>query len=226
MNSLQSRAMNCGPLSEMIRGSTCGTSWLAAESLRHQLLAWTHADPNARGEEATKPIQNAAHVMEGTAQVNVGNVDMPVLMRLQRLLKTGSLARRLVIHRDNNPACLNTRQTLAGLTSTTSAASIVNVSRRLRLPFRGRFYPLRHVLLCPGSLNIISTQGRVQGVVRLPQLLDRTSPPRPRFNLYKIRPPEVRRAGPLVSLNRMSKICLFSTLGEGRTGLSSGEHLR
>ena len=37
-------------------------------------------------EETTEPIQNAAQVIEGAAQVDVGNVDMPVLMRLQRLL--------------------------------------------------------------------------------------------------------------------------------------------
>ncbi len=51
-------------------------------------------------EETTEPIQNAAQVIESAAQVDVGNVDMPVLMRLQRLqrlLKTGSLARRLAL---------------------------------------------------------------------------------------------------------------------------------
>ena len=46
-------------------------------------------------EETTEPIQNAAQVIEGAAQVDVGNVDMPVLMRLERLLETGSLARWL-----------------------------------------------------------------------------------------------------------------------------------
>jgi hypothetical protein len=35
-------------------------------------------------EETTEPIQNAAQVIERAAQVDVGNVDMPVLMRLQR----------------------------------------------------------------------------------------------------------------------------------------------
>ena len=46
-------------------------------------------------EEMTESIQNAAQVIEGAAQVDVGNVDMPVLMGLQRLLETGSLARWL-----------------------------------------------------------------------------------------------------------------------------------
>jgi beta-lactamase family protein len=68
--------------------------------------------------------------IEGAAQVDIGNVDMPVLMWLLRLLETGSLARGLLFHRDSNPACFNTRQTLAGLTATTSASSIMNVSRR------------------------------------------------------------------------------------------------
>jgi hypothetical protein len=40
-------------------------------------------------EETTESIQNAAQVIEGAAQVDVGNVDMPVLMGLQRLLETG-----------------------------------------------------------------------------------------------------------------------------------------
>jgi hypothetical protein len=33
-------------------------------------------------EETTEPIQNAAPVIEGAARVDVGNVDMAVLMQL------------------------------------------------------------------------------------------------------------------------------------------------
>jgi hypothetical protein len=44
-------------------------------------------------EEAPEAVQNAAQVIERAAQVDVGNIDMPVLMRLQRLLETTSLAR-------------------------------------------------------------------------------------------------------------------------------------
>jgi hypothetical protein len=33
-------------------------------------------------EQTTEPVQNAAQVIEGAAQVDVGNVDRPVLMRL------------------------------------------------------------------------------------------------------------------------------------------------
>jgi hypothetical protein len=34
-------------------------------------------------EETTEPIQNAAQAIEGAAQVDVGNVDMPMLVRSQ-----------------------------------------------------------------------------------------------------------------------------------------------
>src|SRR5713101_990962 len=42
----------------------------------------------------TVPIQNAAQVIEGPADVDVGDIDMPMLMRLERLFKAGSFARR------------------------------------------------------------------------------------------------------------------------------------
>ena len=49
-------------------------------------------------EESTEPIQNAAQVIERTGQVDVGNVDMPVLMRLQRL-PTNALAATCLLGR-------------------------------------------------------------------------------------------------------------------------------
>jgi hypothetical protein len=55
---------------------------------------------------------------------------MPVLVRLERLFEAGALARWLRFQRDGSPACFSTRHTLAGLTATTSASSIMNVSRR------------------------------------------------------------------------------------------------
>src|SRR5450759_2076683 len=42
-------------------------------------------------------IQNAAQVVEGTAHVDVGNIDVPVLMRLGRLLEACAFARRLAL---------------------------------------------------------------------------------------------------------------------------------
>ena len=44
-------------------------------------------------EESAEPVQNAAQVEERAAQVDVGKVDMPVLMRSQWLLETAPLAR-------------------------------------------------------------------------------------------------------------------------------------
>jgi hypothetical protein len=41
-------------------------------------------------EETTEPIQDAAQVIEGTAQVDVGNVDMPVLID-EGVCLTGSI---------------------------------------------------------------------------------------------------------------------------------------
>ena len=45
-------------------------------------------------KETAEPVQNAAQVVERAAQVDVGNVDVPVLVRLRRLLETTPLARR------------------------------------------------------------------------------------------------------------------------------------
>src|SRR5216683_3653589 len=97
MNSLKSRAMNCGPLSEMIRGFASGHFSLA-RCRDHFDISFSHGLTQIpMHEETTEPIQNAAQVIEGAAQVDVGNVDMPVLMGLQRLLETGSLARWLAL---------------------------------------------------------------------------------------------------------------------------------
>lgn len=72
----------------------------------------------------------------------------------------------------------------------------------LSLPLRAGFIVLGHVLLCPESLTIVSTKDKVQSVVRLPRLFDRTSPPWAQVQSVKFhRGPKVRRAGPLVSLN-------------------------
>ena len=42
-------------------------------------------------------IQNAAQVVEGAAHVDVGNIAMPMLVRLGRLLEAGPLARGLAL---------------------------------------------------------------------------------------------------------------------------------
>jgi hypothetical protein len=52
------------------------------------------------------------------------------LIRQSEFVASGPLREGLPFHRDSSPACCNTRHTLAGLTATTSASSIMNVSRR------------------------------------------------------------------------------------------------
>src|SRR2546427_6252943 len=46
-------------------------------------------------DRTTVPIQNAAQVVEGPADVDIGDIDMPMLMRLERLLEARPLTRRL-----------------------------------------------------------------------------------------------------------------------------------
>src|ERR1035438_3315694 len=46
-------------------------------------------------DRTTVTVQNAAQVIEGPTEVDVGNIDMPMLMRLERLLKASALLRRL-----------------------------------------------------------------------------------------------------------------------------------
>src|SRR5271168_4964901 len=85
MNSLKSLAMNCGPLSEMIRGLTPGCCSLA----RSRTVSLGH--PLAKipmNQETAVAIQDAAQVVERRANVQVGNIDMPMLVRLRRLFKT------------------------------------------------------------------------------------------------------------------------------------------
>src|SRR5664279_1213540 len=46
-------------------------------------------------DRTTVPIQNAAQVIEGSANVDIGDIDMPMLMWPEWLLEAGPLARRL-----------------------------------------------------------------------------------------------------------------------------------
>ena len=46
-------------------------------------------------DRTTVTIQNDAQVIEGSTEVDVGNINLPMLMRLRRLLEAGPLTRRL-----------------------------------------------------------------------------------------------------------------------------------
>jgi hypothetical protein len=41
-------------------------------------------------DETAEAVQNAARVVEGAAHVDVGNIDMPMLMRLRWLLESST----------------------------------------------------------------------------------------------------------------------------------------
>ena len=92
MNSLKSRAMNCGPLSEMMRGFASGYFSLARCKNYFDIRFPHRLAQIPMHEETAEPVQNAAQVIERAAEVDVGNVDMPVLVRLQRLLEARPLA--------------------------------------------------------------------------------------------------------------------------------------
>ena len=86
--------MNCRPWSEMIRGFASGhfsvtRSRITSMSPSHRLSQVPLHDTT------TVSIQNPAQVIGGPAHVDIGNIHMPMLMRLERLLEAGSLARGL-----------------------------------------------------------------------------------------------------------------------------------
>ena len=90
MNSLKSLAMNCGPLSEMIRGRASGYVSGALEDdldvgLGHRLAELPVDDVPAAA------VEQAAQVVERPADVDVRDVDVPVLVGPQRLLEARAL---------------------------------------------------------------------------------------------------------------------------------------
>src|SRR5215813_12812848 len=84
MNSLKSLAMNCGPLSEMIRGVTPGNfsraRWMICSMSASVIVTHFPVD-----EEAATAIQEAAQVVERAGNVEVRDIDVPVFVRPQGL---------------------------------------------------------------------------------------------------------------------------------------------
>ena len=81
-------------------------------------------------QETAVAIQDAAQVVERRANVQVRNIDVPMLVRLRRLFKPVPFFEGFPFHFRSSPARFSTRHTLAGLTATMSASSIMNASRR------------------------------------------------------------------------------------------------
>ena len=97
MNSLKSLAMNCGPLSEMIRGRAAGYFSLA-RCKNDFNVSFGHLLPDLPMDDgAAASIQKAAQVVEGATDVEVRNIHMPVFMRQQRLNEPGPFERRFLV---------------------------------------------------------------------------------------------------------------------------------
>jgi hypothetical protein len=110
MNSLKSRAINCGPFVRDDPGFRLRVLFLGSFQ-NHFDLRFLHRFPQIpMHNRPAISIQNTAQVVERARQVDVGNIDVPVLVRLRRLLKPRPFARGLPFHRDNSPACFNTQE--------------------------------------------------------------------------------------------------------------------
>ena len=117
MNSLKSRAMNCGPLSELTRGFA--SRYFLPRSLQNDFgFFFGHRFPQIPMDDRTAiAIQNAAQVVEA-----------PITLMWEKSMcqcwcgcsKPVALYDGLPLHRDSTPACWSTRQPLEGLTATTS----------------------------------------------------------------------------------------------------------
>ena len=73
-------------------------------------------------DEPTATIQHADQVVERAANVDVADVDVPVLVRCQRLLEPPAFYGFLAVPACKQPACLSARYTVAGLAATRSAS--------------------------------------------------------------------------------------------------------
>ena len=94
MNSLKSLVRNWGPLSEMIRGRWSGN---VAGPLDDRLdLGFGHALAELPvNNEPAVAIEEAAEVVERAGDVDVGDIDVPVFVGTQGLLKALALFSRV-----------------------------------------------------------------------------------------------------------------------------------
>ena len=76
-------------------------------------------------DEAAVAVEDADQEVERAGDVQVADVDVPVLVRPQRLDEARAFFEGMAQCRPRWPACESTRYTVAGLTATISASSIM-----------------------------------------------------------------------------------------------------
>ena len=79
---------------------------------------------------AAVAVEDRGEVVKRAVDVDVADVDVPVFVRLLRLMEARPFLRGLLPLTADRPAAFSTRYTLDGLTATTSRSSIMNASRR------------------------------------------------------------------------------------------------
>src|SRR5437588_8038437 len=82
-------------------------------------------------------IQNAAQVIERTAHVDVGNIDVPMLVGMRGLLETSTLARRLTLPSREQPGLLQYPPNAGG--ADRHDVSVQHHKRQSPIAFQGMF---------------------------------------------------------------------------------------
>src|SRR6516162_1582965 len=103
INSLKSFAINCGPLSEITRGLTPGYRSLARSRMISTSASVIDSRRSPMSQETAETVQDAAKVVERRANIHVGNIDMPMLVRLRRLFKAAPFLRGLPVPLPQQP---------------------------------------------------------------------------------------------------------------------------
>lgn len=82
-------------------------------------------------DDPAEAFQHRARIIERARSVDIGHVNVPMLVRPRRWREAGPFFDGFPFHLCSSPPWpSSTRHTLEGLTATTSASSIMNVNRR------------------------------------------------------------------------------------------------
>ena len=81
-------------------------------------------------DETAEVIQHGAQIVERSRDADAGNIDVPVLLRHQRLLEAGTFHGRLRVPLAQQSGLAQHAPDAGGLTATMSRSSSMNVGRR------------------------------------------------------------------------------------------------